>query len=139
MSPLPGWKVIPDGWTEHHVPIVAGTTTAECVILRSPGPPPFPLPVGWVSEEEVWRGNCRLQELNREASTVPGYQPTEEREYLVVLSLDRNRPPIYTGESGDTLRVGGRDFRLKQSMAGSLLWENDYIAVENQTQQNPGG
>lgn len=140
MSPLPGWNVIPPNWSEHHRPVVEGTLTAECTILRDvDGPPPYPRPPGWVAQETLWTGQCRLQELKRENSTTPGLQPTETRQYLIVLPFQSAQgvalPVLRTGERGDVVRVANRDFNLKQSMAGSELWENDFIAVENQTQQ----
>lgn len=70
-----------------------------------------------------------------------GLQPRETRQYLIVLPFQNDLgialPQLITGEGGDVVRVVGRTFNLKQSMAGSELWENDFIAIENQTQQNP--
>lgn len=79
--------------------------------------------------------------MKRENTSNPGLQPTETRQYLIVLPFQNDLgitlPQLITGEGGDVVRVVGRTFNLKQSMAGSELWENDFIAVENQTQQNP--
>lgn len=82
---------------------------------------------------------CRLQELKREESPIVGLQPRETRQYLLVLPFKNAAgvplPDLRTGEQGDVARVTGRSFNLKQSMAGSELWEKDFIAVENQTQE----
>lgn len=141
MSPLPGWPVIPDGWAEHHRPTVEGTLTAEVELRRPRGPAPFPKPPGWVAYDVLWAGMCRLQELKRENSPLPGLQPTELRQYLLVLPFKNAAgvplPALATGESADTAHVAGRDLLLKQSMGGSLLWEQDYIVWENQTQRKP--
>lgn len=142
MSPLPGWSVIPAGWAEHHRPVAVQTMTAMCTIRRiQEGPAPYPLPDGWTNEVIVWTGMCRLQELKRETSPVTAEQPTEVRQYLIALPFENREgvqlPQLYTGERGDIVATTGRVFNLKQSMAGSLLWENDFIAWENQTQQQP--
>ena len=142
MSPLPGTAVFPANWAAHHRPVAVQTMTAMCTIRRiQEGPAPYPLPDGWTSEVIVWTGMCRLQELKRENTVIPGEQPTELRQYLLALPFENREgvplPQLYTGERGDIVATTGRTFNLKQSMAGSLLWENDFIAWENQTQQQP--
>lgn len=142
MVGLPGMKVIPDGWAEAHRPVAASAMTAECVIKRvTAGPPPYPLPPGWDGAEVIWTGRCRVQELKRENSPIPGQQPSELRQYLIAFPFQNDDgaplPQIRTGESGDTTHTLGRVFNLKQSMTGSELFQNDFIAWENQTQQNP--
>lgn len=141
MSPLPGWPVIPDGWAESHRPTVEGTMTEYVELCRPRGPAPFPRPPEWVEHDVLWSGYCRLQELKRESSAVPAYQPTEMRQYLLVLPF-RNKdgvplPQLKVGEGGDQAHVVGRTFQLKQGMTGSLLFEHDFIIWENQTQENP--
>ena len=141
MTPLPGWKVIPDNWAAAHQPTAEATLVSPCEVRRAAGPPPYPKPAGWVPDTLVWATHCRVQELNRENMQAPGMQIVEERQYRVSMSLtDENGAPapvLRTGETGDVLHAVGRQFILKQSMAGSLLWEQDFIAVENQTQLNP--
>ena len=142
MSPLAGAAIFPADWAYHHRPVVKQTMTAMCTIRRiQEGPAPYPAPEGWTNEVIVWTGMCRLQELKRENSPVTGEQPTELRQYLIALPFENREgvplPPLHTGERGDIVETTGRVFNLKQSMAGSLLWENDFIAWENQTQQNP--
>ncbi|OIH86019.1 hypothetical protein BLJ79_04280 [Arthrobacter sp. UCD-GKA] len=134
--------VIPTNWAEHHRPVAVQTMTAMCTIRRiQEGPAPYPLPDGWTNEVIVWAGMCRLQELKRETSPVTAEQPTELRQYLIALPFENREgvplPQLHTGERGDIVATTGRQFNLKQSMAGSLLWENDFIALENQTQQQP--
>ena len=140
MSPLPGWSVIPPGWSGHHRPVVEGTLTAECTILRDvDGPPPYPRPADWVAQQVLWTGMCRLQELKREEAPIIGLQPRQTRQYLLVLPFQNAAgvplPELRTGERGDVAHVTGRSFNLNQSMAGSELWEKDFIVVENQTQE----
>lgn len=142
MSPLAGWPVIPPQFEAHHRPVVAQTFTALCTVHRlTSTPPPYPLPEDWTGRTLLWTGMCRLQELQREADPVVGEQPTQTRRYLLALPFENGQgealPQLRTGERGDIAVVGARSFNLLQSMAGSILWENDFISQENQTQQNP--
>lgn len=142
MSPLPGYKVIPTRWAEHHRPTAKATLTSPCTITRAhAGPPPYPLPEDWTGESTVWpaegqQGLCRLQELNRASAPIPGEQPTQLRDYLAVLPVEV-LPLVRAGENGDTLTVAGRRYKIQQAMHGSQLWEADLICQDNQTQQNP--
>lgn len=110
--------------------------TAPARFLRIvEGPPPYPFPDGWTGEAEVWSTNVRVQELKREGQPVPADQPTSVREYLITAPY--GGPPIRVGERGDIIEAVGRRFNIQTSMAGSILWEQDFICIENQTQQNP--
>lgn len=136
MSPFPNRSVIPDGWAAHHAPTAEASMTARARFLRiAEGPPPYPLPDGWTGEEPFWDPLVRLQELKRESSPVPADQPSSVREYLIAAPL--GGPEVRVGERGDVVEVNGRRFNVQSSMAGSLLWEQDFICTENQTQQNP--
>lgn len=142
MSPLPSSTIFPTNWAAHHRPVAAQTMTAMCTIKRiQEGPAPYPLPEGWTGTTDVWTGICRLQELKRENSVLPGEQPTELRQYLLALPFENREgvplPQLYTGERGDIVETVGRVFNLKQPMTGSELWQHDFIVWENQTQQNP--
>lgn len=136
MSPLQNTRVIPAGWAEHHRPTATGTRTAEGTIHRiTAGPPPYPKPPGWTAEEQIYSGLFRVQQHNREGGGIPGEQPTQERTYLITASTDI--PELQAGERGDVIRVVGREFRVRQVMFGSLLWEMDLLCTDNLTQQNP--
>lgn len=140
MTPLPGWSVIPAGFEAHHRPVVKQTFTALCHIQRpNPEPAPFPEPDDWPAMVTVWSGMCRLQQLQREGSPSPLGQPSQTRDYLLALPFENGQgvalPPVRTGERGDIALVAGRTFNFLQPMTGSILWENDFKVVENQTQQ----
>lgn len=139
---LANMKPLPDGWAAAHRPVAAQTMISGCRIYRiAEGPPPYPLPDDWDGRVLLWTGSCRVQELKREASILPGDQPSELRQYLLALPFENREgiplPQLMTGERGDVVEAVGRVFNLKQPMAGSTLWQNDFIAWENQTQQNP--
>lgn len=136
MSPFPSRSVIPDGWAAHHAPVAEASMTSPAKFLRIvEGPPPYPLPEDWTGSEPFWEPLVRLQELKRESGPNPTDQPSSVREYLVAAPL--GGPEVRVGERGDVIEVEGRTFNIQSLMSGSLLWERDFICVENQTQQNP--
>lgn len=134
MVGLPNTKVLPLGWAQHHRPVTVGTMTGSCQIVRPvEGPPPYPVPEGWTPESTVHESACRLQELKREGAPVPADQPTQTRQYLLTVPYD-GLPQILVGEGGDAAIVDGRRYQLLQQMQGTLLWEWDFICLDNQTQ-----
>ena len=138
--PFPGTRIIPDGWAEAHRPVAAGGMTGACIVERvTDGPEPFPPVEGWEPRQRLWAGKCRIQELKREQASVPTGQPTESRQYLIQLPyLPVNPlPELAVGERGDIVTHNGTEYVLKQRMTGTELWAHDFIAWENQTQQNP--
>lgn len=137
MSPLQNTRVIPAGWAEHHRPTANGTMTAEGTVHRvTTGPPPYPRPEGWTGETLLHTTMFRVQQLNREGGGNPGEQPTQERQYLLTTAVI-GAPAFQAGERGDIVRVIGREFRIRQILFGSQLWEIDLMCVDNLTQQNP--
>lgn len=142
MSPLPGYRVIPKHWAEHHRPVAKSTMTAPCVMKRiSDGPPPYPLPEGWSNDQIIHETVCRVQELKREGGGTIGEQPTTDRQYLIPVPHQNADevplPELRAGEQGDVVHALGRQFRIINIMFGSQEWERDLICVDNQTQQNP--
>jgi hypothetical protein len=136
VSPLPGWKVIPDNWAARLAPTVNATLTSEANFYRiTAGPAPFPKPVGWTGKTLLHTTFVRVQELNREGGGTPGEQPTRERQYLIVAPL--GIPALQTGERGDIIAAVGREFRVQQVMFGTNVAEVDILCTDNLTQQNP--
>lgn len=138
MAPISGSKVIPPQWEEHHRPVAASTMTAEAVIRRPGGVAPYPPDPNWdPSGEVLWRGQARVQELKQPTTSFPADQPTYGRLYLVTLPIDSANPlpDLHVGEQGDVVHAVGQVLRLNHPMAGSLLWERDYVAYINHTQE----
>ena len=136
MSPLPGWKVIPENWASNLAPTVNATLTSEANIYRvTAGPAPYPKPPGWTGKTLLHTTYVRVQELNRENVSTPGEQPTQSRQYLVVAPL--GIPELQTGERGDIIEAAGRKLRVQQVLYGTNLAEVDIICTDNLTQQNP--
>ena len=142
MAPLSGSKIIPDGWEEHHRPVAASTMTADAVVRSAGTPAPYPPDPEWSPDGVLlWTGKVRLQELKRATTALPTDQPTYGREYLVTFPMveDNPVPKFKVGERGDTVYVDGSKLILQHPMAGSLLWEQDYIAWINHTQEGEDG
>lgn len=138
MSPLPGWKPIPDGWAATHAPVAESTMTSPATFHRiTEGPPPYPLPDGWDGAQLIWEGiNVRVQQKSQGAGDkVAAEQPTVQRQVLITCPL--GGPALRAGERGDIVRAIGREFRIVSILPGSLLWELDLLCMDNQTQQNP--
>lgn len=141
MAPFSSSSVIPPGWEEHHRPVAAATMTAAATVRRPPGPEPYPPDPLWdPAGQLLWSGFCRLQELKQVTSTMPAEQPTVGRNYLITFPLgtDNPLPELKVGERGDVVTIDGVDFLLQHPMEGSLLWERDFIAWANHTQEGGG-
>lgn len=138
--PLPGYKVIPDGWAEYHRPAAASLMTSECTVTRATdGPAPFPLPPGWTGTQTLWTGNCRLQQHNRESAVDAAGQSAELRRHLIGFPYDTTNPlpALRVGDTGDLVNINGRTYILRQRLDASEEFQHDFIAEENQTQNNP--
>lgn len=142
--PLNKTRVIPRGWSEHHRPVAEGTMTGTIRFVRvAGGPEPWPPPENSSPQNTLWEGACRVQELKRTNTTVPGQQPTYTREYLVTLPI--STPEFRTGERGDVGTIltsndplfPGRVLRVIDVQHGSEMWERDLVCVDNMTQNNP--
>ena len=92
MSPLPGTKVIPPGWSRHHAPVAAGGMNAKCRIYD-----PALQVRGWDSVTEsatldrgtpVYDGPCRIQALSDARSIPQADEQVAHRSYLVQLLFD---------------------------------------------------
>lgn len=137
MSPLPGWRVVPEGWAEHHRPTVNATMTTDAVFVRTNGPAPYPKPPNWVATSELWRTRVRVQALNNAPRQADAAEQTVTvRRYLVAAPLD-GAPDLKVGQGADQVLVLGRRLRIVDITPGSLLWEMDLICEENLTQAGP--
>lgn len=143
MTPLPGWKVVPAKFSQHHRPTAVATMPGKCEVLSSAGTPPFPLPVGWVGFTTVVPEKaCRVEPLNREGGGTPTEQPTRVREVRVVVPVDATT--YRAGEGGHFIRLTacddpqliGRILRVMNVEYGTLVFERTLVCLDNLT-QNP--
>lgn len=136
MSPFPGWKVIPDGWAEHHRPTAESTMVTPARFIRVNGPAPYPLPDNWQGSELLWETKVRVQSLNNAPKQADAAEQTVTiRRYLVTAPV--GGPAVRLGKLADQIHVLGRRLRIVDIAPGSLLWEADYTCEENLTQGQP--
>lgn len=134
MSPFPSWKVIPDGWAEHHRPTAESTMETTARFVRVGGPAPYPKPDNWTDSETLWETMVRVQALNnapKQADTAE--QEVTIRRYLVTAPV--NGLDIRVGKNADQIHVLGRRLRIVDIRPGSYLWEADYECEENLSQR----
>lgn len=131
MSPFPGWKVIPDGWAEHHRPVAEDTMQTPATVFRvTAGPAPYPKPANWSPLTAIWMTSVRVQSLtNQAAEAHAGEQEVTVRRYLVTAPV--GGPALKVGDQVHTL---GRRLRIVDMLPGTYLWELDLTCEENLTQ-----
>lgn len=133
MSPFPGWRVIPEGWAEHHRPPAEATMTTPAKFVRVNGPAPYPRPDNWHDSELLWETTVRVQALNNAPRQADAAEQTVTiRRYLVTAPVDG--PAVRIGKNADQIHVLGRRLRIVDMRPGSLLWEADYDCEENLSQ-----
>lgn len=153
MSPLPGTRVVPEGWSRHHQPVATGGMNARCHITdpdkttpgtpdpatgtRGPGTPHHVLPThpdgqpGWP---------CRVQAVQSDEDTTQTGQDSTARRYLIQLD-DPNLTTVPDVEVGHTVtilaavndpRLVGEAMTVTDVQHGSERFTRDLIAAHNQ-------
>ena len=141
MSPLPGTKVIPTGWSRHHAPVAAGGMNAKCRIYD-----PALQVKGWDSATEsatlnrgtpVYDNLCRIQALNNAQSTPQADEQVTHRSYLVQLLFDA--PAIGQGWTvepydviNDTAGLHDQALIVEDPQEGSERFTRDLICTHVQ-------
>lgn len=128
--PFPNTRVIPDGWSEHHLPVPADAMTATVTITGAAGPGTWNPTTGEIEEGDaatVYTGEARVQALPREADDPDAAgQAVSTRPYLVAIpdltvEVDvGHRVHVDTAE--DPLLVGC-DLTVRDVQRGSLVWD----------------
>lgn len=141
MSPLPGTKVIPTGWSRHHAPVAAGGMNAKCRIYD-----PALQVRGWDPATEsatlnrgipVYDNLCRIQALNDARSTPQADEQVNHRSYLVQLLFDA--PAIGEGWAvepydviNDTADLHDQVLIVEDPQEGSERFTRDLICTHVQ-------
>jgi hypothetical protein len=141
--PLPGTRVIPDGWSAHHRPTATGTMTGRCTIRRTAGEGTTGADGTWTPDAgaDVYDGPCRLQALSNERVEVAGETQDTVRRYLVVIEHDADHVEI-----GDEVEITaakdaqavGMTLRIVDVRYGTEQWERDLIAEETYDEEEAG-
>lgn len=153
MSPLPGTRVVPEGWSRHHQPIATGGMNALCVVTDparvTPGGPldpetgtyppstPYyvvPAPTG----KDGWP--CRVQALTSDQDSEQAGQDSTTRSYLIQLD-DPDLSTLPDLEVGYVVEVTaatndqhlvGLDLTIRDVQHGSERFTRDVVATHNQ-------
>lgn len=133
---------IPEDWSDHHRPVLAGTHTAT-VTLRRPGGTPgaFNPTTGTYPSTPFtayYTGAARVQILNpAEQERLAGEQEVSTLRYSVTLDhevtgvqLDDLCRVTVVDDNGDTELVG-RDLVVESIERGSLHWERRLVCTDN--------
>jgi hypothetical protein len=141
--PLPGSRVIPARWSEHHRPTATGGMTARCVITRAGGEGTTGSDGTWTpaADTQIYLGPCRLQALTtNERIEVAGETQDTVRRYLVAVEHDTARAEIgdkvEITEAVDAQAVG-MTLRVVDVRYGSEQWQRDLIAEETYDEEAP--
>lgn len=126
MSPLPGTRMIPEGWGASLRPSVVTSMNLECQVLRpSSEPPPFG------SDEAppttVWAGKCRLQQHVAGAGQVATADNVIGVHLYLAALPHETLALVVTGEAGDILEAAGHRYQILEAYQGSELAEADLI------------
>ena len=143
MVGLPGTRVIPERWEQHHRSALVSSMTGRCRVIRPGAPggyPDFTPTEDTVLVETV----CRVQQQNRAGREDAQGQLVDTRDYLVTLPADAwpagtvvdDTGPIVVvtgyeaGHAGDADLVGRR-LRVEQVLHGTLRFERDlYCTID---------
>lgn len=140
--PLPGTRIFPSGWSEHHRPSTETALTSTCRITREGSGAGTSEPDGsWTppARTSIYTGPCRVAAKGTVAGSaenrvVSGERQITERDYLVQI-LD-SAAEIQVGDiveitenEADPAMTGLR-FRVTDIQFGSQSWLRDLIANE---------
>jgi len=139
--PLPGSRVIPAGWVEHHRPVAEATLVGAKIRLRDPAGDTqgefddttgtYPV----VTATPYYDGNCRVQQQKQPQVGTTGAQRITTHDYLIAIPATVTTAAVgHVGEvyecAADPSLVG-RALKVTDVLRGSLVWERDLIATDH--------
>lgn len=142
--PLANTRVIPEGWSAHHQPVVAGSWTAD-VTIRPPGntqgefnpatgtyDDPQPHPAHYtgrarVQVEPMFAGD---REAGGQQVTVAGYLVVVDRDTSTGTEVGHIVKVTGVDDNGDPALVG-RELTVSGVAYGSLAWERDLTCTDD--------
>jgi hypothetical protein len=138
--PIPGSRVIPAGWAQHHRPTVESTFTAK-IRLRDPAQDtegPLDEDTGTrpvVKAAPYYDGPCRVQQRNQPQVGATGEQRISTQDYLVPVPITVTTVAVgHVGliyECPDDPSLIGRPLKVTDVLRGSLAWERDLICTDS--------
>lgn len=146
--PFDTMQVIPDDWSEHHVPVTNGAMQGT-VSLQIPGESTWTPEDGFIpaTPTVLWTGPARIQEnANAPQATNSTDQDVIVTTYLIVIPKLAPRPDtekvrvvvVGVGDNGDPSLVGKR-FIIRSVETGTHTWERDLTCQLDETNQEVSG
>jgi len=139
--PRPGTPIIHPRYEQHHRHIPEGASTATCRIQRpSTEPGVFDPNTGTTTPAAPTTLYddlpCRVQEIRDEQRSLTGEQIVTTRRYMVIVSYDVTNVQVDDWveliTATDPTLLGGRKLFITDVMRGSVRFERDLIAVDDQ-------
>lgn len=138
--PLPGTRIIPRTWNDHHRPTATASMRGTCVISRPDTDTtddvydPVTLQYTSGPAGQVYAGPCRVQALSTaEARSRFGEQDVTTHRYLVAVEWDAAQvlvDDVVTVVTADDPGLPGRKLRVLDVSGGTEQWERDLICQD---------
>ena len=137
--PLPGTRLIPTDWSQHHQPAAESTMTSTCTISRRPtGTGTLDPNTGTVTNPATLVAldvPCRVQAVPARDRTqdVAGQQVTQ-RDYMIAIPIDTPTvrvDDLVTVTDGHDPALTGRALRVVDVMLASEPWQRDLRCRDN--------
>lgn len=138
--PLPGSRVIPEGWSAHHQPTAQGAMTATATLQHPPGGEPtgFNEVLGrsvYGAPTPYWTGPVRIQRGGQGQATVDvGDRQVTLRGYQVSIPASvtgvRVNDQLTVATCDEDADLVGRVLRVVDVRYGSLRWQRDLICED---------
>jgi len=134
--PLPGTRVIPPGWSDHHRPTATATMTATCTITRPSGPGATDGNGDYTpaTPDTIYTGLCRVTpRTTDERLLLAGENQVTARRYAVAITHDA--PEILVGDSVNVTTavdpgLVGLSLRVLDVRYASEQWQRDLYTEE---------
>jgi hypothetical protein len=135
--PLPGTRVIPEGWSAYHRPSATLALTSTCRITRGNGTGGSDAHGTWspAAQVQVYEGPCRIVPANvrTEAVATQGERRITRHRYDVDVAFDC--PDLETGDTIEVLTsqdpgMPGKRLRIVDLLVASEQWTRHMTATE---------
>lgn len=134
--PLPGSRVIPAGWEQHHRPVLATTRTATVTFTRFDGPSVHDPVTGTTSRPSitVYSGLFRIQEhqVSAHIDDAAAQQITTHAYQLsAAVEVDLQINDMGLVNACDDPTLIGRELLVTDIQRGSLLFERTFTCTDD--------
>lgn len=133
MTPIPGMRVLPDGWSDHHRPAAEGFLTGEAEAHEPGTGAVWPDPP--TQGRKLWAGRCSAQFLSQSARpviVVDSVQTIVTHRVSIPLTAPWLQPgvTITVVSNPDDPHLDGRTFTILAVETGTTNWTRDLLCQE---------